>query len=142
MPEASLIRTVRFSAGHRYWRPEWSEERNHRTFGASANPHGHNYVLDVTVRGAIDPATGFCVDLAALDELLATEVVEALDQQDLTAVLPEFEAGKRIPTTEELARWLYHRLEDRIPGSARLVQVRLHEDDTLAAEYGGEPPPG
>ena len=137
MPEASLIRTVRFSAGHRYRRPEWSDERNRRTFGASTNPHGHNYALEVTVRGEVDPTTGFCVDLAALDELLEREVVERLDQQDLNEVLEDFRPGKRIPTTEELARWLYHRLEDRIPGHARLLRVLLRESETLAAEYAG-----
>ena len=137
MPEASLIRTVRFSAGHRYWRPGWSDDRNRRTFGASANPHGHNYAAEVTVRGEVDPTTGFCVDLAELDALLEREVVERLDQQELSEVLPEFGPGERIPTTEELARWLFHRLEDRIPGEARLVRVRLRESETLAAEYEG-----
>lgn len=136
MFEASLIRTVRFSAAHHYRRPEWSEERNRRTFGASADPHGHDYVLEVTVRGEVDPRTGFCVDLAALDELLSDEVVERLDEQDLTEVLPGFGEGGRIPTTEELARWFFHRLEDRIPSGARLVRIRLQESDTLAAEYG------
>lgn len=142
MPEASLIRTVRFSAGHWYWRPDWSEERNRRTFGASSNPHDHDYVVEVEVRGEVDPETGFCVDLPALDELLATEVVERLDQQELNAALPAFGEGERIPTTEELARWLYERLEDRIPGTARLVRVRLHESDSLAAEFARGSPSG
>lgn len=132
---ATLVRTVRFSAGHRYWRPEWSDERNRRTFGRSADPHGHNYALEVVVRGEIDEETGFLVDLGALDEMLRTEVVDRLDQRDLTEALPGFGEGGRIPTTEELARWFYHRLADRIPGAARLVRVRLHESDTLAAEY-------
>lgn len=136
MAEASLVRTVRFSAGHRYWRPEWSEERNRRTFGPSVNPHGHNYRLDVTVRGPVDPKTGFCIDLGALDELLRTAVVEPLDQQDLQEAFPGFGPGETIPTTEELARALFERLRGRIPGTARLVRVRLHEDESLAAEYG------
>lgn len=139
MTEASLIRTVRFSAGHRYWRTEWSPERNRRTFGASSNPHGHNYVVDVTVRGEVDPRTGFCVDLATLDEVLRAEIVDRLDQSDLGEALPEFgEDGGRIPTTEELARWLYHRLEGRIPGDATLTRVRVEESRDLAAEYGVE----
>lgn len=138
MAEASLIRSVGFSAGHRYWRSEWSAERNRRTFGASANPHGHNYLLEVTVRGEVDGRTGFCVDLVALDELLEAEVVDRLDQRDVAEALPGFGDGGRVPTTEEVARWLFQRLEDRIPGEARLVRVRLHESDRLAAEYGLE----
>lgn len=137
-PEASLVRTVRFSAGHRYWRPEWDDERNRRTFGASINRHGHNYVLEVTVRGPVEEETGFCVDLGALDELLTREVVDRLEQRDLVETLPSFAPGERIPTTEELVRWLFHHLEGSIPGSARLVRLRLHESDSLAAEYGVE----
>lgn len=136
MHEATLIRTVRFSAGHHYRRPGWSEEENRRVFGASANPHGHDYELEVHVRGPVDPETGFVVDLGALDELLRRRVVEPLDQQDLTRVIPAFAPGEAIPTSEALARWLFRRLEPEIPGEAcRLVRVRLHESDTLAAEY-------
>lgn len=133
--EAVLIRTVRFSAGHRYRRPDWSEERNREVFGAAAHFHGHNYAVDVTVRGEIDPETGFVVDLAALDRLLDREVVAPLDSRDLTEVVPEFRPGERIPTTESLARWIFRRLRERIPGDALLVRVRVEESGTLAAEY-------
>ena len=69
MPMIQLTRTVRFSASHRYYRPEWSEERNREVFGACANPHGHghNYLLEVTVEGEPDVETGFSVDLGVLD---------------------------------------------------------------------------
>lgn len=138
MTQISLIRSTRFSAGHRYWRPDWNAEKNREAFGASANPHGHNYRLEVTVRGRVDPRTGFCVDLAALDRVLDT-VAERLDQQEIGEALPDFAPGGRIPTTEELARWLYHDLEDRIPGPARLERVRLEESESLAAEYAPGP---
>ena len=133
--EALLVRTVRFSAGHRYRRPAWSEDRNREVFGPSAHAHGHNYAVDVTVRGAIEAETGFAVDLAALDRLLEEEIVGPLDSRDLTEVVPEFRPGGEIPTTESLARWIFQRLEDRIPGDARLVRVRVEESGTLAAEY-------
>ncbi len=136
MDEATLVRTVRFSAGHRYWKPEWSEARNREAFGASANPHGHNYRLEVHVRGPIDPETGFVVDLGELDALLRDEVVEPLDQQELTEAIPAFRPGEEIPSTEALARHLFHTLRGGVPGPARLVLVRLHESDALAAEYG------
>ena len=137
MSQVSLIRSTRFSAGHRYWRPDWSAEKNRATFGASANPHGHNYRLEVTVRGPVDPETGFCVSLPALDRVLET-VVERLDQQEIGEALPEFAPGRRIPTTEELARWLFRDLADRIPGPGRLERVRLEESESLAAEYAPE----
>lgn len=137
MSHVTLVRSTRFSAGHRYWRPDWSPERNREVFGASSNSHGHNYRLEVTVQGEVDPRTGFCVDLAALDRALDS-VVRRLDQQEIGDALPEFAPGGRIPTTEELARFLYHDLHDRIPGRARLVRVRLEESESLAAEYRSE----
>ncbi|HEX9886509.1 MAG TPA: 6-carboxytetrahydropterin synthase [Longimicrobiales bacterium] len=139
MSSASLVRTVHFSAGHHYWRSEWSEEDNRRSFGASANPHGHNYTLEVTVRGRVDPATGFVVDLGALDAVLA-DVVNPLDQNDLNEVIPEVREGGMVPTTENLARWFMDRLRDRIPGQATLARVRVAESGELAAEVTAEEP--
>jgi len=136
MTTASLVRTVRFSAGHRYWRPEWSEERNRETFGPSVHAHGHNYAVHVTVRGVIDEETGFVVDLAALDRLLQEEVVEPLDSRDLTVAVERFRPGGEIPSGEALARWIFERLRGRVPGGGRVARVRVEESDTLAAEYG------
>ncbi|MGD2067350.1 MAG: 6-carboxytetrahydropterin synthase [Gemmatimonadota bacterium] len=137
MPEASLVRTVRFSAGHHYGRPDWSDEENRRVFGSAVHPHGHNWALTVTVRGPVDPETGFVVDLGELDTLLRTEVVERFDQRDLNEEVAPVREGAMQPTTEALARWLYERLAPRIPGTARLVRVRLAESHDLAAEYRG-----
>lgn len=137
MSPASLIRTVHFSAGHRYWRDDWSDEENRSRFGASANRHGHNYALEITVQGEVDALTGFVVDLGALDALL-DEVVAPLDQQDLNEVIPEVREGRIMPTTESLALWFMERLRHRIPGEGRLVRVRLAESGTLAAEVTAE----
>lgn len=140
MPEAMLTRRVRFSAAHRYYRPDWSEAENRARFGSCANPHGHghNYTLDVTVAGPIDEATGFCVDLAALDALLDREVVRPLDHQHLNHAVSEFGEGGRIPTTENVARLLWRRLAGAMPGDARLLRLRLHEDDSLFVDYIGD----
>ena len=69
MPRATLTRRLTFSAAHRYRRPEWSDAKNAEVFGACAHPnwHGHTYTCEVTVGGEVDPITGFCADLAALD---------------------------------------------------------------------------
>lgn len=134
MPEAALIRRITFSAGHHYLRPDRPEEWNRRHFGASMTPHGHNYAVEVTVRGEVDSETGFVVDLVALDRLLREEVVERMDQQDLNQAIPEVREGAMVPSTESLATWLWARLHDRIPPPARLHRVRVEESDTLAAE--------
>lgn len=133
MHETTLLRTIRFRARHRYRRPEWSEARNREVFGANVEPHAHDWTLEVAVRGAVDPETGFLVDLVRLDAEIEA-VVAPLRDADLDRVLED--AGEvRLPSTENLARWLFERLEGRIPGAARLVRVRLAESPDLASEF-------
>ena len=139
MPRMQLTRRVRFSAAHRYHRPDWSDARNREVFGPCANPHGHghDYLLEVTVEGEVDPVTGFSVDLGMLDAVLREEVVEPLDHQHLNHVVPEFAPGGLIPTTENILLLAWRRIEPRLSG-ARLVRLRLHENPDLYVEYEGE----
>lgn len=132
-----LTRTARFSAAHRYYRPEWSEEENRRAFGPCSNPHGHghNYVLEATVAGAPDPRTGFCVDLNALDGVLSA-AVEPLDHQHINHAVPEFREGGLIPTCENLVVYLWREIASHIE-DARLVRLRLCEDVDLCVDYYG-----
>jgi len=140
MSRAFLTRSVRFSAAHRYWRPDWDETENRRVFGACANPHGHGhtYHLEVTVHGVVDELSGFAVDLAALDDLLRREVILPLDHRHLNHDVAEFAPGGRIPTTENLLIWLWPRIRAGLPSGALLHRLRLREDDTLWADYHGE----
>lgn len=141
MPTAYLTRVVRFSAAHRYYRPDWSETRNRDTFGPCANPvgHGHNYALEVTVKGAVDPETGFCVDLGVLDRLLDERVRQPLDHQHINHAVAEFGDGGAVPTCENLLIWLWDRIQDGLPDGAGLHRLRLREDADLWADYyGGE----
>jgi 6-pyruvoyltetrahydropterin/6-carboxytetrahydropterin synthase len=139
MSRMQLTRRVRFSAAHRYHRPDWSEERNRQVFGPCANPHGHghDYRLEVVVEGEVDPVTGFSVDLGMLDGVLRQEVVEPLDHQHLNHVVPEFAPGGLIPTTENILLLLWKRIQPRL-GGARLVRLRLHENPDFFVEYAGE----
>jgi len=144
MKIAYLTRQVRFSAAHRYHRPEWSAEENQRVFGPCNNPygHGHNYLLEVMIEGEIDPQTGYSIDLGVLDQILAEEVVERFDHQFINHVVEEFGAGRLIPTTENILAYLWKKIENRIPEPARLYRLRLYEDPTLFADYyGGGPRP-
>jgi 6-pyruvoyltetrahydropterin/6-carboxytetrahydropterin synthase len=139
MSRMQLTRRVRFSAAHRYHRPDWSDERNRQVFGPCANPHGHghDYLLEVTVEGEVDPATGFSVDLGMLDAVLREEVVERLDHQHLNYVVAEFAPGGLIPTTENILLLLWKRIQPRLDGT-RLVRLRLHENPDFFVEYEGE----
>lgn len=132
-----LERRYRFSASHLYHRPDWSEEENRRRFGACANQpgHGHNYRLWVTVAGEVDPATGFLVDLEALDAAVHREVVSRLDHQHLNHALPEFASGEAIPSSENLITWIADRLRPALPRGVDLQGLRLAEDEDLAAEW-------
>jgi 6-pyruvoyltetrahydropterin/6-carboxytetrahydropterin synthase len=140
---AYLTRRVRFSAAHRYFRSDWSEQKNRDVFGACSNPHGHghNYRLDVTVQAPVSTETGFSVDLAELDAILKDEVVVPLDHQHLNHAVPEFAAGA-VPTCENILLWLWPRLERRMPAPAVLHRLRLHEDEDLSVEYDGGRAPG
>lgn len=138
MSRASLTRAVEFSAGHRYHRLEWDSARNEATFGrcSRAPGHGHNYRVEVTVQGMIDPDTGMIVDIAALDRLLQEFVLEPMDHAFLND-LPEFAAGV-VPTTENLARVVWNRISPVLPNSCSLTLVRVLEDRNLWADYGGD----
>jgi 6-pyruvoyltetrahydropterin/6-carboxytetrahydropterin synthase len=132
-----LTRRVTFAAAHRYRRPDWSNEKNVRTFGLCAreNYHGHSYVCDVTVTGEIDPTTGMIVDLGELDRILATEVRERFDHHNINLDVPEFADGKLVPTGEELSRFIHERVQRALGTSARVVEVVLAEDATLRSSY-------
>jgi 6-pyruvoyltetrahydropterin/6-carboxytetrahydropterin synthase len=89
-----LTRRATFSASHYYWNPAWTAEKNEQVFGRCANRHGHghNYTLEVTVAGVVDPATGFVVDLKWLKGVIEREVLEAWDHRHLNLDVPEFAA--------------------------------------------------
>ncbi len=133
---ATLTRRVSFAAAHRYRRPEWDDARNAEVFGACAWPnwHGHTYICDVSVGGEIDPVTGFCADLAALDAALRDEVVAKLDHRNLVLDVPEFGEGKLIPTTENIAAWVARAVQRALKGGARVERVRISEAPDLWAE--------
>lgn len=140
MPRASLTRRVHFAAAHRYYRSEWSEEKNREVFGPCSNPHGHghNYVLEVTVRGEVDPQTGFAVDLAMLDRVLHEQVVAVFDHRHINHAVPEFGDGGRVPTSENLLIYLWPRITAALPDPGLLQRLRLSEDEGFFVDYTGE----
>jgi 6-pyruvoyltetrahydropterin/6-carboxytetrahydropterin synthase len=135
-----LERRYRFSASHLYRRPEWSDEENRSRFGKCANlpGHGHNYRLFVTVRGALEPLTGFVADLGQLDSLVARLVIDRLDHQHLNSAVPEFAPGRANPSSEAVVQWIHGQLAGVLPPGIELVRLRLEEDEDLAAEWHPE----
>ncbi|MEO7144752.1 MAG: 6-carboxytetrahydropterin synthase [Bryobacteraceae bacterium] len=102
-----LTRRYRFSASHRLDSPRFTPEENRRLYGKCNNPygHGHNYTLDVSVRGTVDFSTGRLIDVAALDRLVRSSVLARLDHKNFNIDLPEFASAVPgiVPTTENIA---------------------------------------
>jgi 6-pyruvoyltetrahydropterin/6-carboxytetrahydropterin synthase len=133
MARARSTRRFSFAAGHRYWVNAWSAAENERVFGRLTVPHGHNYLLDVTVHGEIDPRTGMVIDLGELKRVVGETVVDRFDHADLNAD-PLFR--DRVPTTEHIALVVWDLLAAKLGGD-RLASVRVWEDATLSVEYDG-----
>jgi 6-pyruvoyltetrahydropterin/6-carboxytetrahydropterin synthase len=136
-----LTRRATFSASHYYWNDAWSDEGNEQVFGKCArrSGHGHNYTLEVTVAGEPDVQTGFVVDLKWLKDVMEREVLEAWDHRHLNLEVPEFAAGKTVPTTENIAIAAWKRLDPVVSGAggAQLSRVRVYETPEIFAEYRG-----
>lgn len=136
-----LTRKAEFSASHYYHNPEFTPEENQRVFGKCNNPngHGHNYTLEVTVKGAVDPKSGFVVDLKQLKDIMSREVLDAFDHRFLNKEVPEFLTAVRtmIPTTENLAIVIWQRLAPKLK-AAQLHRVRVYETPDLFVDFYGE----
>ncbi len=132
-----MTRRYAFSAAHVLARPDWSDERNRAVYGNCANPggHGHNYVLEVTVRGEIDPASGRVVPAERLDALVQRRVLELLDHRFLNREIAEFES--EVPTVENIARFAWRALKGEL-SPAVLDRVRLVETQNNSVEYREE----
>lgn len=131
----TITRRATFAAAHRLFRVDWDDERNRHVFGQCANPggHGHNYVLEVTVGGELDPETGMIADLKWVKEVVDRQVIGHVDHRNLNADV-EFLRGV-IPTAENLARIFWDRLIGPISEQARLVRIRVQETENNAATY-------
>jgi len=131
-----LGRRYRFAASHRLHTDVLSVEENARVYGKCNNPygHGHNYVLEISVSGTLDPSTGMIANLVDLDGFVEREVIEAFDHKSLNEDVPAFR--EKVPTTENVCREIYQRLK-HFP-KARLERVRVEETSNNAFEHTGE----
>ena len=137
MPDVTVTRRLMFNAAHRVHNPALSDEENTRLFGKCNNPnwHGHNYTLDVSVRGAIDPRTGYVIDLGALKRLVEERVVNEIDHRNFNLDV-RFMQGV-IPTSENIIVAIWRELEPAVrPG--RLARLVLWETPNNYVEYAGE----
>lgn len=131
-----LTRREHFCASHRLFNPEFSDEKNLRTYGKCAYPngHGHNYELEVTVTGDVDPSTGMILDLKELSDIIKKEITDKVDHRHLNVDI-DFLKGI-IPTAENLAVVFWNILAPKIPGGT-LYSLRVYETPNNFAEYRG-----
>jgi len=135
VPKVTLTRRYRFAASHRMYSPAFSEQENRNIYGKCSNPygHGHNYVLEVTIGGSLDPATGMIANLGDLDPFVQKQVLDAFEYRNLNEEVPEFKT--LVPTTENITRVIFERL--RAFPVARLMRVRIEETSNNSFEYSG-----
>jgi 6-pyruvoyltetrahydropterin/6-carboxytetrahydropterin synthase len=134
--KVTLTRRYRFAASHRLHSSKFSEEENRRLYGKCSNPHGHghNYVLEVTIAGPVDPSTGMIANLSDLDPFVKREVVDPFDCRNLNEQVAAFRDN--VPTTEIVAREIFRRLRE-FP-LARVERVRIEETSKNAFEVADE----
>lgn len=136
--KVALGRRYRIAASHRLHSPQLSEEENYRVYGKCNNPygHGHNYVIEVSLSGEVDGATGMIANLADLDAFVEREVLGPMDHKSLNEDVAAFR--EKVPTTENLCIEIFQRLKN-FP-QARLERVRVEETGKNSFEYFGENP--
>jgi 6-pyruvoyltetrahydropterin/6-carboxytetrahydropterin synthase len=134
--KVTVSRKAQFNAAHRLYNPEWSFEKNETVFGKCNNPnfHGHNYQLIVSVKGTIDPETGYVIDMKELKMLIKKHVEDSFDHRNLNLDTEEFKTLN--PTAENIAVVIWNRLRPHIKPLLEL-KVQLHETEQNFVEFEG-----
>jgi len=132
---STICRKAHFNAAHRLHNPNWSDAKNVEVFGKCNSPHyhGHNFDLEVRVRGEVDLDTGFVMDLAVLGNMIKEEIEERFDHKNLNEDCVEFEGV--LPSTENFAKIIYDILKPKLE-KTQLLHITLHETQKNSAEYG------
>lgn len=136
MPRVTVTRRVRFNAAHRVYNPSLSDAENSAIFGKCNSPnwHGHNYTLDISVDGDIDPGTGYVMDLSELKNVVHREIVDIVDHRNFNLDVPFMK--DTIPTSENIIVKFWGILEPAV-APARLVKLVLWETENNYVEYTG-----
>lgn len=134
--KVTVHRKAHFNAAHRLYNPELNDDKNRELFGKCANDnfHGHNYDLIVSVKGEIDPVTGYVIDMKVLKDIIREEVEEPFDHKNLNLDVPEFRDLN--PTAEHIAVVIWRRIRKRIEEKYEL-KVTLYETQRNFVEYDG-----
>jgi 6-pyruvoyltetrahydropterin/6-carboxytetrahydropterin synthase len=134
-----LTRRERFNAAHRLFKEGWSDEKNYEVFGKCSNPnwHGHNYQLFITIKGDVNPETGFVINLKQLSKIVKEKVIQKIDHKNLNLDV-EFMAGK-ITSAENIAIAIWNEIENDINNlNCFLHCVKVVETENNSIRYYGK----
>lgn len=134
MTNPILTKKYHFCASHKYGNDYWSEEKNYEVFGKDYNNHGHNYILEVSMTGLVNPDTGWLVDLGHVNEIVKSNVVNILDHSQIEQDIPWFK-GKQ-PSSEVIVVWIWEQISKYLKG-AELYRIRLVETHSIHTDYYG-----
>lgn len=129
-----ITKRYHFCASHKYGNNYWSEEKNLEVFGKDYNTHGHNYVLEVSVTGPIDPDSGWLVDLPSLNKIVKSKVVNVLDHSQIEKDVEWFK--NKQPSSENLLIWIWDQIFEDIT-DCKLHRIRLVETHSIFNDYYG-----
>jgi 6-pyruvoyltetrahydropterin/6-carboxytetrahydropterin synthase len=135
--EVTVTRKSHFNSAHRLHVPIWTDEENKRFFGLcnNANYHGHNYTLEVSVTGEIDPVSGYLIDMKVLQNLIEQEVLSRFDHMNLNLDVSDFKDIN--PTAENIAVVIWRRLKNKLEPTLKL-KIKLYETERNIVEYEGK----
>tara|TARA_B100000073_G_C23708033_1_gene563095 strand:+ start:948 stop:1352 length:405 start_codon:yes stop_codon:yes gene_type:complete len=130
-----ITKKYHFSASHKYGNAYWSEQKNLEVFGKDFNNHGHNYILEVSIKGPVNPETGWLIDLGDLNEIVKTNVVNILDHSQIEEDIEWFKDKQ--PSSENIVIWAWEKIEPLIE-EGKLYRLRLVETHSIHTDYYGK----
>ena len=134
MSNPIITKKYHFCASHKYGNSNWSEEKNYEVFGKDYNNHGHNYILEVSVTGPIDPDSGWLVDLQKLNILVRSKIVDVMDHSQIEKDIDWFK-GKQ-PSSENILVWAWNEIAPRME-QGTIHRLRLVETHSIYTDYYG-----
>ncbi|XP_054157546.1 6-pyruvoyl tetrahydrobiopterin synthase-like [Oppia nitens] len=137
-PVVYLTRIESFSTAHRMNSPLLDQQTNKQTFGKCNAIHGHNYKIELTVKGTVDPITGFLVDIAVLKKIIDETIMKPFDHKFIDTDVPYFLDNNIVSTAENIVVYIWIEVSKRLPTNVELHTIKLHETDRNLVTFSGE----
>jgi len=130
-----ITKQFKFCAAHKYWNSSWSDEKNKEIFEDDVRIHGHNYLLDITIKGQASKESGFIINISDLKKIVDKYVIRYLDHSQIEKNIDWFK--NKQPSTENLVVFIWNQINSHIPDGGKLFKVKLRETPTIYTEYYG-----